>query len=124
VTTNEDKHLMFLRFHFSLPHLARIDSLSARMKSASREETLRRMVCAFGEKYEIKISSESIPECLPPVGVLTKRQRRNLRQGIGLMVPKEREGGWLDKLQRASGEPSINHLLKRVVDEFNETILP
>src|SRR3989344_4781490 len=117
---DQDLSLFLIKFPNSL--LARIDSFSLKMRTASREETLLAMARAFAKKHGIEIPSQPIPQSILPTVARRYQARHDLRHSIALRVPKDRENGWVALLMKKSGEVSPKTLFRRIVSEFDETI--
>lgn len=119
-----DEGLVNFFLKCSRVELAHIDALSIRSKSASREETLRKAVCAFGKKFGV-----DIPEgpCLPREPYVATastpgkryRQIQRARKSVGLVVPRERSQTWLERIMNASTERTIASMTHRAICEFS-----
>ena len=123
VTNQNDQDLGLFLVKFPASLLARIDSFSLKMRTASREETFLVMACTFAKKHGIEIPSQPIPQSISPTVARRYQARHDLRHSIALRVSKDRENGWVALLMKKSGEVSPKTLFRRIVSEFDETTL-
>jgi hypothetical protein len=91
-----------------------LDKLTAQLHCSSRDEALRKAVCAFGRTYGVLVP----PGPLPPAHRLAFAKSPSLFFVRLVVPPIDEMGNWIIRLFKKSGIRSFKDLCETAVLEF------